>query len=333
MILPRATKIRPRPPFLPEALEPPDELVPTWCRIVVMLCLAATAAAYLSGARGATADWAWAPAFAPAFLVLPWRGWRGAALAGGAGILVVIVSGLIGTGHVPMHGVRSVAVATTGVAAAEALRRRRWRAALRDPSTGLPSRRLVEVMLKHEVAAARRGRPLSVVLFGLERVPSSALPVTPERLESMTSLEVRPLPSPESETGESFRLSDPTPATLRVGTVVRKEARTMDILGRYGRDTLLAVLPCEDTQGAVAFARRMRDAAARLATPYGAFPAMSAGIAAFERTTMSEDELLELAGAALDEARQRGGGQIFVRSRQGLFSADESGAPSLRVAH
>ncbi|HKK07338.1 MAG TPA: diguanylate cyclase [Gemmatimonadota bacterium] len=310
MILPRDGRPRPQLPFLPEALDPSDEPVPLWFWATALLCLAASATAYLSGRP--LSVWAWVPAFAPSFLLLPWRGWKGAAAAGGFGALLVAVTGRIGLGAVPWNAVGTVAFASVGMATAEALRRRRWLATLWDPSTGLPSRQLTEVMLKHEVAAARRGRPLSVVLITVEEPRTPVIPLRPE---------------PGAGGGAGAEEDDDGLAlTLKVGASIRWEARSMDILGRYDEDRLLAVLPSEDTPGALAFARRMSTAAHRLFPPRGSGPTFFAGVASFERATADESELLEHASLALSEARRRGGGGILYHGREGYVESDPRSA-------
>lgn len=333
MILPRlGRRARPRPPFLPEALEPSDEPVPVWFWATAVLCLAASATAYLT--RSPAVEWAWVPAFAPSFLLLPWRGWRGAAAAGGAGALVVAVAGHAGLGIVPWSAVGTVVFASVGMATAEALRRRRWLSALRDPATGLPSRRLTEVMLQHEVAAARRGRRLSIVLMAVEEPHTSAIPLRPGAAPAGDDAAPAALgAAPDRERDDEDGDGDGVPLTRRIGGIIRKEARSMDVLGRFGHDLLLAVLPSEDSEGAMAFARRMSDAARSLSSPYGAFPIVSAGVASFERTTSGEAELLEHAATALAEARKGGGGRIFYHGREGLLEATGETGPGKAVSY
>jgi len=284
VILPHLDDLRAPPLFGLDVFEPGDMPPPAWIWAVALGSLALAAAAFLLEAPAVAARWAWAPAVAPAFLVLPWRGWPGAVVAGVLGALVAAVCGWAGAGAVPWATVVTVALTSGGLAGAEALRRHRWRAALLDPDTGLPSRRVAEAMLEHELAAARRGRPLSVVLLGVENGH-----LAPE---------------------------------VAAETVIREQARYMDIFGRYDRGVFVAILPCEEMRGAVAFARRMRKAADEVARATGALRPMSAGIAAYRTDAVSERSLLEEAAEALEEARRRGGGRIVVRGEDGFVEAE-----------
>lgn len=285
MILPHLGELRSPPLFAPDVFEPGDVPPPPWSWAVSVACLALAGAAFLFEAPEVAARWAWAPAVAPAFLLLPWRGWPGAVVAGAVGAVVVALAGWWGPAPVSWTTVLTVALTTGGLAGAEALRRWRWRAAILDSATGLPSRSVAEAMLEHELAAARRGRPLSVVLLGVADGP----------------------------------------ITLRVAaeTVVRQEARAMDVLGRYGEDTLVAILPSEEPRGAVAFARRMRSAAAAVGDVTGVLPPLSAGIATYRAGPGRSTPLLEEAAQALEEARRLGDGRIVLRAPEGFVEADE----------
>lgn len=285
MILPHLAELRASPLFGLDVFEPGDVPPPPWIWVVALASLAVAGAAFFLEAPALAARWAWAPAVAPAFLILPWRGWPGAVVAGVLGAAVTAVCGLAGAGAVPWATVITVGLAAAGLAGAEALRRRRWRAALLDPATGLPSRRVAEALLEHEMASARRGRPLSVVLLDVEK----------GHLAPQVAAE----------------------------TVIRERARHMDIFGSYDRGVFVAILPSEELRGAVAFAHRMRKAADEVTRATGALPPLSAGIATYRGDSAGERSLLQEAAEALEEARRRGGGRIVVRAEAGFVEAGE----------
>jgi PleD family two-component response regulator len=54
---------------------------------------------------------------------------------------------------------------------------------LTDPLTALPNRRRLQIHLDHEVAAARRGRPISIAIFDIDdfkRYNDTLLAMSPE---------------------------------------------------------------------------------------------------------------------------------------------------------
>ncbi len=225
---------------------------------------------------------AWIPAFGAALLVLPWRSWRGVVLFGSVGAALLTTSSLMSFGpRAPVGPLGALLVATLVVAGAEAVRVHRWRSMLLDPITGLPGPPLTRAMLRHEVAAARRGRPLSVVLLGF------------------------------SGRTDEDRLRE-------VGKALRTRGRAMDVVGRLGPDTFLGILPTESPEGAAVFADRMRAAAASVPSPTGPAPDLGAGIAFFERDSSDESSLLERATQALEQARTGALGPILLHTRSGV---------------
>jgi GGDEF domain-containing protein len=271
----------PYPTFVNDLVEGTGADTPPAVDFLAVLLASVAAAMVLLGTLG-TARWAWVPAFAAGLVVLPWRSWRGVLLFGGVGTALLGAAGFVTFGpHEPWYQVLSLLVATGAVALAEAVRSRRWRAMLLDPTTGLPGPPLTRAMLRHEVAAARRGRPLSVVLLGFSGRADE------ERLRA-------------------------------VGQALRGHGRAMDVVGRLGPDTFLGILPTESPEGAAVFAGRMREAAASVPSPQGPAPDLGAGIAFFERDSADEVSLLERASRALREAHTGLSGPILMHTRSGV---------------
>jgi GGDEF domain-containing protein len=248
--------------------------------LAVLLSFVATALVLLGPAS--LVRWAWAPAFLAGLVVFPWRGWRGVALFGVVNAALITVAGFVTFGEAaPLSQVAYLLGATILLAGIDAVRAHRWRSMLLDPVTGLPGPSLTRAMLRHEVAAARRGRPLSVVVLGF------------------------------SGRADEARLRE-------VGKALRSHGRDMDVLGRLGPDTFLGILPTESPEGAAVFADRMREAAASLPSPLGPAPDLGAGIAFFERDSSDEGSLLERATQALNQARTGALGPILLHTRSGL---------------
>ncbi len=139
---------------------------------------------------------------------------------------------------------------------------------LTDPLTGLPNRRHLELHLSQELAAARRGRKLSVVLFDLDNFKQYN-----DTLGHLAGDEV----------------------LSAVGDVLAGETRAMNLVARYGGDEFLAVLSDTSVEGARQHADRV---AARVAKHPSLGPAgitLSAGVAGFDDRTSSIAELIQAA--------------------------------------
>lgn len=144
---------------------------------------------------------------------------------------------------------------------------------LTDPLTGLPNRRHLHMHLEREVAAARRGRPLAVVLFDLDNFKGYN--------DSLGHL-----------AGDE---------ALRVfADILTAENRAMNLVARYGGDEFISVLGDASAAGAARYARRVQ---ARVAddpvlAPHGV--SVSYGVALWDARTMNRpEELMEAADADL----------------------------------
>jgi diguanylate cyclase (GGDEF)-like protein len=145
-----------------------------------------------------------------------------------------------------------------------------------DSLTGLPNRRHVELHLERELAAARRGRALSVVLFDVD----------------------------------SFRRYNDTlgrvagDEVLRtMGEVLAAETRAMNLVGRYGGDEFLAILSDTPREGAELHAERVEERVARHSGlgPHGI--TVSSGVATFSEDMKSLQDLIRAADRDLRQAQ------------------------------
>ncbi len=143
---------------------------------------------------------------------------------------------------------------------------------LTDPLTGLPNRRHLELHLEQEFQAARRGRPLSVVLFDLDDF---------------------------KQYNDALGHLAGDDALRSVGRILDSETRAMNLVARYGGDEFVAVLSDTDEEGARRHARRV---ARRLARNPVAGPLalrISWGVAQFTDDADSAKSLLDAADRAL----------------------------------
>ena len=146
---------------------------------------------------------------------------------------------------------------------------------LTDSLTGLPNRRHLQVHLEREIAAARRGRKLSLVLFDLD----------------------------------SFKHYNDTLGHV-VGDQILKafaevlahENPAMNLVARYGDDEFVSVLSDEDQRGAEGYRARIHEDvnAHRLLVSHGV--TVSSGVAQFEAgQPVGVDELIQAADRSMYE--------------------------------
>ena len=139
---------------------------------------------------------------------------------------------------------------------------------LTDPLTGLPNRRHLQLHLQRELAAARRGRPLTLVIFDLDKF----------KVFNDTRGHVA---------GDE--------ALRQLGRVLLREARAMNVVARYGGDEFVSVLAGSGASEGLQHAKRIADAVGR--DPYLSRNGMSVsyGISQFERTMRSIDDIIRAA--------------------------------------
>lgn len=230
----------------------------------------------------------WLLALVPAFLLAYYRGWVGVAVAMLVGMVVLaavqvaVIAFGVTTNWVLLLAV-VVAYIAIGLAVgmvSELLHQERARAerlALLDELTEVPNRRLADLFLEKEFAAASRGRPLTVILFDIDHF---------------------------KRYNDQYGHAAGDEALQRFVGILRSRTRTMDLSARYGGEEFIAVLSGGKADSGVRFAEAVRDA---LATADGPRPfTVSAGVAEFDRTMEQFTDLVQAADRALYEAKETG---------------------------
>lgn len=165
-------------------------------------------------------------------------------------------------------------------------------AGLRDR---IVSRPLVDLFLDRQVAAAKRGEDLSVVLFQLDGYDGFLQEYGGDAAEQLLE-----------------KLDD----------AFRETVRDSDVVGRYGREQFLTLLLGEDTRGAYMYAKRVQQKLSRLAIkgPDGSLIdsgiTMSTGIASYSEDLATPEDLVQAARRTADKAAAEGGGRILVAGKE-----------------
>jgi diguanylate cyclase (GGDEF)-like protein len=142
---------------------------------------------------------------------------------------------------------------------------------LTDPLTGLANRRQLAVVMERSLAAARRGKPLAVVMIdldGFKRINDELGHPVADRM------------------------------LCTVAAALQEEARGADLVVRYGGDEFLVVLPGGSRAGANALLERV---SRRLAGEV----AFTAGVAEFDAAEDSLEQLIQAADRDLYRHRER----------------------------
>jgi diguanylate cyclase (GGDEF)-like protein len=150
---------------------------------------------------------------------------------------------------------------------------------LTDPLTGLPNRRRLQIHLDHEVAAARRGRPMAIAVLDIDR----------------------------------FKLYNDTFGHLAgdeilkaIGKVLSTENRAMNVVARYGGDEFVSVLSETGLEGARHFVDRVEERI-RTDETLGKFDiSISIGCAEFDPKNMaSVNDVMRAADADMYEKKAK----------------------------
>ena len=157
-----------------------------------------------------------------------------------------------------------------------------------DPLTGCVNRRAMLDQLDRELGRARRYRhPLTVLMIDLDWFK-------------------------EINDTRGHLVGD---GVLReLGDILREEARKMDIVARYGGEEFTLALPDTGIEGGVIFAERLRQHAEEHA--YGKehgesiHVTVSIGVATYKEGTVTAEELIADADAALYRAKEAGRNQV-----------------------
>ena len=242
----------------------------------------------------------WLFALIPALLLAYYRGWKGVAMAVGAGMATLLLYQALFSGiGIAIPGYYKGMVAAFLCVAlgigwlGERLHHDKAQVeslALTDLLTHLPNRRHARVFLENEFAAAARGRTLSVVLFDLDSF---------------------------KDYNDRFGHQAGDEALTIFAGILSQNTRRMNLSARFGGEEFLSILASTDEEGAVVFADRVRAMLREIKLPRGSLT-VSAGVASYRKTMRSPEELLAAADHSLYQAKREG------RNRVRLFT------PSLR---
>ena len=159
-----------------------------------------------------------------------------------------------------------------------------------DSLTGVANLRYLQVRLEHELERVKRyGIPLSVVLLELDGFKNVM-----ERYGHNCANEV----------------------LKSISSLIKKRARSADLISRYGEDKFCVVLFHTDSKGAQVFAERLRLAVANNVFKCAASDlklTLSVGISSFDKNIVVASEvLLEQADVALYESSGAGKNRVSL---------------------
>lgn len=230
----------------------------------------------------------WLLALVPAFLLAYYRGWNGVAVAMLAGMVVLtLVQIMVILLDLHANWILLLAVTTAYISiglsvglVSELLHQERARAerlALQDDLTSMPNRRLADLFLDKEFAAAQRGRPLAVVLFDLDQF---------------------------KEYNDRHGHAAGDKALRAFVSILGSRTRRMDLSARYGGEEFLTVLSGATLEPAARFAESIRHELAGLNSVPGF--TVSAGVAEYADSMESATDLVVAADRALYRAKAEG---------------------------
>lgn len=175
------------------------------------------------------------------------------------------------------------------------LERELARMATHDSLTGLFNRREVERRLDEEIVrAGRYERPVAVLWIDLDHFKT----VNDEHGHASGDEVLR-----------------------RISTLLQESVRAMDIVGRYGGEEFVLVLPEHNARQAWDTAERLRELVAsqpvRLSNAVTIRLSVSIGIAIYPEHGQTADSLCDWADKAMYEAKRSGRNQVFVAQSAG----------------
>jgi diguanylate cyclase (GGDEF)-like protein len=249
-------------------------------------------------------DWAsnglgmliWLTALIPAFLLAYYRGFKGVAVALAGGMVVVVLTQSIvvwsGISEPDWPLLTAILVAYLAIALgigglSELLIQERRNAeamSLVDPLTQLPNRRSLELFLTREVAAAERGRKLTIVVFDLDGF---------KRVNDQHGH------AAGDQTLQAF------------AAILRSNTRLENVSARFGGEEFVSVLRDATAADARIFATRVLDQMRSCSLPWGPQTA-SAGIAEYELGMGSFELLIGAADLAMYRAKHAGGDRVAI---------------------
>jgi diguanylate cyclase (GGDEF)-like protein len=153
---------------------------------------------------------------------------------------------------------------------------------LTDPLTGLPNRRRLQIHLEKEVAAARRGRSLVVVLFDLDDF---------------------------KHYNDTFGHLAGDDILRAFAQILDEENRAMNLVARYGGDEFMSVLSESHADGAQLYAKRVKERVDGDAIMGEYDLSVSVGLAAFDPASMkSTADVVQAANMDMCAAKSSGSG-------------------------
>jgi len=151
-----------------------------------------------------------------------------------------------------------------------------------DPLTGIPNLRHLDEQIHLEIDRTRRfGGVFALLMIDLDHF---------------------------KEYNDQFGHLEGNEALRRVATLFRVATRSIDVVGRYGGDEFLLILPGTGKPGAIEAGRRLVEKMHKSAGL--AALSASAGVALFPEDGEEASELLRAADEALYRAKDRGGGDV-----------------------
>jgi diguanylate cyclase (GGDEF)-like protein len=160
-----------------------------------------------------------------------------------------------------------------------------------DPLTGIPNRRFIDETVDAECSRSLRyGQTLSLVLADLDHF---------------------------KRINDAFGHAAGDDSLRFVARLARETCRRVDIVGRYGGDEFIFVLPATPLDEAAAFADRFREGLASASLPFDAadpvFLTVSVGVAEWDGATMDGPKLLvSHADSAMYQAKASGRNRTTV---------------------
>lgn len=160
-----------------------------------------------------------------------------------------------------------------------------------DTLTGLPNRSQLEARLAEAVALARRyGRPLACLMVDIDHL---------------------------KEINETFGRAAGDAVLHEVAWRLRSVVRASDVVGRYGGEEFLLLLPDTDAIGALTLAEKLRQIVAASPVPRetGGIPVRaSVGVAQWEGTMSGSEALCAAADQAVRRAKELGRDRVVHAS-------------------
>jgi diguanylate cyclase (GGDEF)-like protein len=162
----------------------------------------------------------------------------------------------------------------------------------RDSVTGFLNHRAIHLRLEHEIKlSTRTGHPVSLVIMDMDTF---------------------------KQFNDTYGHPVGDQVLIHAASILSSRARESDVLGRYGGDEFVAILPNTSSEGAVELASRLRTAMAE--RPYEAADGkslafrMSFGVAEYPADSGEVLGLMEVADAFLYESKRLGGNTITSHS-------------------